>query len=63
MPEPVLPGHPGLYARDQAPDRRTMNENGALHCRSTARLRCDLRRMADSTGLSGMARRTARRGR
>ena len=29
MPAPVLPGHPGLHARDQAPDRRTMNENGA----------------------------------
>ena len=28
MPAPVLPGHPGLHARDQAPDRRTMNENG-----------------------------------
>ena len=29
MPAPVLPGHPGLHARDQAPDRRTMNKNGA----------------------------------
>ena len=29
MPAPVLPGHPGLHARDQAPDRRTLNENGA----------------------------------
>lgn len=28
-------------------------KTGLLHCRSTARLRCDLRRMAGSTGLSG----------
>ena len=26
MPAPVLPGHPGLYAKDRTPDRRTMGK-------------------------------------
>lgn len=46
IPAPVLPGHPGLYAKDRAPDRRTMGKKQGCSTRSNSCLRCGMRRMA-----------------
>ena len=64
MPAPVLPGHPGLYAKDRAPDRRTMGKNRAapLQERQLSPVR-HATHGRGPTGLSGMAQRAARRGR
>lgn len=58
MPAPVLPGHPGLYAKDRAPDRRTMGKNRAapLQERQLSPVR-HATHGRGPTGLSGMAQR------
>lgn len=42
MPEPAPPGHPGLYAKGQAPERRTIEGNGTGPPKGS-QARCDLR--------------------